>query len=311
MNRLVKTTSRPQLALQSYLDNLLQDATEEMAEVVEAVSVSEEQGVLDEFQAAVLEEQARDAQQVLVAATAVTAPLARTSIVVIEAPEPVLAPISTIAPLLQTLVAPIEEAEVLEIPVIEEPQVLVPPVVEVHLPPSNTPPPVDTQGRPSWAAEPFECLLFDVAGLTLAVPLVCLGSIYSLAGHELTPLFGQPEWFLGILPSQAGNLKVLDTARWVMPDRYRDDFKQGLQYVISVQGYEWGLAVHQVSRSLRLDPNEIKWRSHRGQRPWLAGTVIEHMCALLDVASLAELIASGGAKHMSGSKPNHKPTNIK
>jgi purine-binding chemotaxis protein CheW len=311
MNRLVKTTSRPQLALQSYLDNLLQDATEEMVEVVEAVSVVEEQGVLDEFQAAVLEEQARDAQQIAVAATAVIAPLARTSVVVIEAPEPVLAPVSTIAPLLQTLVAPIEEAEVLETPVIEEPQVRVSPVVEVHLPPSNTPPPVDTEGRPSWAAEPFECLLFDVAGLTLAVPLVCLGSIYSLAGHELTPLFGQPEWFLGILPSQAGNLKVLDTARWVMPDRYRDDFKQGLQYVISVQGYEWGLAVHQVSRSLRLDPNEIKWRSHRGQRPWLAGTVIEHMCALLDVASLAELIASGGAKHMSGSKPNHKPTNIK
>ena len=311
MNRLVKTTSRPQLALQSYLDNLLQDATEEMAEVVEALSVVEEQGVLDEFQAAVLEEQARDAQQVAVAATAVTAPLARTSVVVIDAPEPVMAPVSTIAPLLQTLVAPIKEAEVLETPVIEEPQVLVPPVVEVHLPPSNTPPPVDTEGRPSWAAEPFECLLFDVAGLTLAVPLVCLGSIYSLAGHELTPLFGQPEWFLGILPSQAGNLKVLDTARWVMPDRYRDDFKQGLQYVISVQGYEWGLAVHQVSRSLRLDPNEIKWRSHRGQRPWLAGTVIEHMCALLDVSALAELIASGGAKHMSANKPNHTPTHVK
>ncbi len=198
-----------------------------------------------------------------------------------------LASVSTIAPLLQALV---------------------PPVVEVHLPPSNPPPPVTSNGRPAWAAEPFECLLFDVAGLTLAVPLVCLGSSYSLAGHELTPLFGQPDWFLGILPSQAGNLKVLDTARWVMPDRYRDDFRQGLQYVISVQGYEWGLAVHQVSRSLRLDPNEIKWRSHRGQRPWLAGTVIEHMCALLDVSELAELIASGGAKHMGGSKPTLKST---
>ena len=182
---------------------------------------------------------------------------------------------------------------------------LVEPVADVHLPPSNTPPPEDSDGRPSWAVEPFECLLFDVAGLTLAVPLVCLGSIYSLAGHELTPLFGQPEWFLGILPSQAGNLKVLDTARWVMPDRYRDDFRQGLQYVISVQGYEWGLAVHQVSRSLRLNPNEIKWRSHRGQRPWLAGTVIEHMCALLDVAQLAELIASGGAKHLGAGKSLH------
>ena len=64
------------------------------------------------------------------------------------------------------------------------------------------------------------------------------------------------------------------------------------------QGYEWGLAVHQVSRSLRLDPSEIKWRSQRGQRPWLAGTVIEHMCALLDVAELAELIASGAVKQL-------------
>jgi purine-binding chemotaxis protein CheW len=54
-----------------------------------------------------------------------------------------------------------------------------------------------------------------------------------------------------------------------------------------------------VSRSIRLDPNEIKWRSQRSQRPWLAGTVIEHMCALLDVAALAELIASGAVKNMS------------
>ncbi|SDU52552.1 CheW domain-containing protein [Pseudomonas mandelii] len=298
MNRPVKITSRPQQALQSYLDSLLMEATEELpleveavAEVIEVVEAVEVEAALDEFQAAVLEEQARDAQKSVVAAAPVVAPVvtavAKAPVVIEDAPAPILAPVSTLAPLLQTLV---------------------PPLVEVHLPPSNTPPPVETDGRPAWAAEPFECLLFDVAGLTLAVPLVCLGSIYSLAGHELTPLFGQPEWFLGILPSQAGNLKVLDTARWVMPDRYRDDFRQGLQYVISVQGYEWGLAVHQVSRSLRLDPNEIKWRSHRGQRPWLAGTVIEHMCALLDVSALAELIASGGAKHMGGSKPLHKPT---
>ena len=264
MNRPVDIKTRPQLALQSYLDALLQEATEEVLpepilvlDEALALPVVEAEAGLDEFQLAVLEEQARDAVVVPVA--------------VVVAPEPV-------------------------------PLVLVPPVAEVHRPPSITPPPVETDGRPAWAAESFECLLFDVAGLTLAVPLVCLGSIYSLEGQELTPLFGQPEWFLGILPSQAGNLKVLDTARWVMPDRSRDDFRQGLQYVISVQGYEWGLAVHQVSRSLRLDPNEIKWRSHRGQRPWLAGTVIEHMCALLDVAELAELIASGAVKDLPGNK---------
>jgi len=260
MNRPVELKTRPQLALESYLDALLQDATaQEFPEPILVLEPAvEPEAVLDEFQLAVLEEQARDARSVV--------PMT-----------PQVAPV---------VVAP----------------AVVEPVVEVHLPPSITPPRVAGDDRPSWAAEPFECLLFDVAGLTLAVPLVCLGSIYSLEGQELTPLFGQPEWFLGILPSQAGNLKVLDTARWVMPDRYRDDFRQGLQYVISVQGYEWGLAVHQVSRSLRLDPNEIKWRSHRGQRPWLAGTVIEHMCALLDVAELAELIASGAVKAMPVNK---------
>ena len=314
MNRPVKLKSRPQMALQSYLDSLLEEIPDELPEqVASQPEVIESAEALDEFQAAVLEEQARDAEKAAraVAPVAAPAPVARAPVVLLETAEPVRV-VSTLAPLLQTQllqavpepVEPEPEAPAAE-PVV---QALVTPLVEVHLPPSNTPPPVDTDGRPAWASEAFECLLFDVAGLTLAVPLVCLGSIYSLAGHELTPLFGQPEWFLGILPSQAGNLKVLDTARWVMPDRYRDDFRQGLQYVISVQGYEWGLAVHQVSRSLRLDPNEIKWRSHRGQRPWLAGTVIEHMCALLDVAALAELIASGGAKHMPGSKPNHKPT---
>ncbi|MBC3270353.1 CheW domain-containing protein [Pseudomonas sp. SWRI81] len=314
MNRPVKLTSRPQQALQSYLEDLLQDVPEALPLPVESPQVvqqaqpaiAESTEAMDEFQAAVLEEQARDAQKtVSPAAAPVPAPVTKAPVALIDEPR---APLSTLAPLLQTQLLNVPEPEPEPEPQVAEPQVLVPPLVEVHLPPNNPPPPVETDGRPAWAAEAFECLLFDVAGLTLAVPLVCLGSIYSLAGHELTPLFGQPEWFLGILPSQAGNLKVLDTARWVMPDRYRDDFRQGLQYVISVQGYEWGLAVHQVSRSLRLDPNEIKWRSHRGQRPWLAGTVIEHMCALLDVAALAELIASGGAKHLGGNKPLHKPT---
>lgn len=279
MKQPVLIPTRPQLALQSYLDGLLQEATEELLaaepEPVMPLLMPEVETVaLDDFAAAVLEEQVRDAA-LPAPAPAVVVPIRAPAALAVELPEGV-----------------------------QVEQALARPLVDVHLP---TAPggrlPALSDGRPAWAAEPFECLLFDVAGLTLAVPLVCLGSIYSLAGRELTPLFGQPEWFLGILPSQSGNLKVLDTARWVMPDRYRDDFREGLQYVISVQGYEWGLAVHQVSRSLRLDPNEIKWRTQRGQRPWLAGTVIEHMCALLDVAELAELIASGAVKHMAKAVP--------
>ena len=298
LNRPVEIATRPQLALQSYLDALLQDATEDLPEVLPAQA---QFSADDDFEAAVREEQEHDKRM-----QALATPIA----VAVAAPAPVALPVAVAAPVVVPVAAPVVakvEAEVVPeiVKVVPVPAVeLIEPVAEVHLATTQrtpTPPPT-SNGRPAWAEEPFECLLFDVAGLTLAVPLVCLGSIYPLAGHDLTPLFGQPDWFLGILPSQSGNLKVLDTARWIMPDRYRDDFRQGLQYVISVQGYEWGLAVHQVSRSLRLDPNEIKWRSQRGQRPWLAGTVIEHMCALLDVSELAELIASGAVKQMQKTK---------
>ncbi|SDR97742.1 purine-binding chemotaxis protein CheW [Halopseudomonas litoralis] len=148
----------------------------------------------------------------------------------------------------------------------------------------------------AWREAPFEALLFDVGGLTLAVPLVSLGSIHSLDG-PITPLFGQPDWFLGILPTPAGNLKVLDTARWIMPERYTQELRDNLRFVISVQGHEWGMAVHGVSQSIKLDPAQVKWRSGQGKRPWLAGTVIDQMCALLDVEALAELITAG--KHAS------------
>lgn len=155
-------------------------------------------------------------------------------------------------------------------------------------PPPGTPPAVE----PGWRNEPFEALLFDVGGLTLAVPLVSLGTIHALEA-PITPLFGQPDWFLGLLPTAGSNLKVLDTARWVMPERYHASLKEGLRFVISVEGCEWGMAVHGVRESIRLHPQQIKWRSGQGKRPWLAGTVIEHMCALLDVAALAELISRG------------------
>lgn len=280
MSRPLATATRPQLALQSYLDGLLQDAANELADSLEADDFSVDSISLDEFEAAVLEEQVRDAR--IIAQVPVAKP-------VIE-----LAPRPLVLPTIEMPLPAVETPEPVPVVVAENPVSEAAQVV----PDALVVPELVQQGRPEWAEGPFECLLFDVAGLTLAVPLVCLGSIYPLQGQELTPLFGQPDWFLGILPSQAGNLKVLDTARWVMPDRYRDDFREGLQYVISVQGYEWGLAVHQVSRSIRLDPNEVKWRSQRTQRPWLAGTVIEHMCALLDIASLAELIASGAAKRM-------------
>ncbi|UTF60769.1 chemotaxis protein CheW [Gilvimarinus sp. DA14] len=144
-------------------------------------------------------------------------------------------------------------------------------------------------GRPQWAQDDFEVLLFKVCGLTLAVPLITLGQITPLT-DELTPLFGQADWFMGLQPAPSGKVRTINTAKFVMPERYDPVFEQTAKYVISINGVPWGLAVDKVEQPIRLNPEDVKWRSERSQRPWLAGTVKAHMCALLDIPKMGELL---------------------
>ena len=146
-----------------------------------------------------------------------------------------------------------------------------------------------SNGRPVWAQESFEVLLFTVSGLTLAVPLIALGQIQPLT-DELTPLFGQADWFMGLQPTPSGKVRTVNTAKFVMPERYDPAFVESAQYVVSISGVPWGLAVDNVEQPMRLNPDDVKWRSSRSKRPWLAGTVKEHMCALLDIPMMAKLL---------------------
>jgi len=146
-------------------------------------------------------------------------------------------------------------------------------------------------GRPQWAQERFDVLLFDVSGLTLAVPLVALGQIVKI-GEELTPIFGQTDWFMGLLNSPQGQIKTVNTALFVMPEKYSDSFLASAKYVISIDGLPWGLAVDVVNQPISIDPDEVKWRTSRTSRPWLAGTVKSAMCALIDIPQMGAMLTA-------------------
>ncbi len=143
-------------------------------------------------------------------------------------------------------------------------------------------------GRPVWAQEPFEALLFNVSGLTMAVPLAELGSIYPVT-EDLTPIFGQIEWLIGLLPINGTNIRTVNTAKVVMPERYESGFVESFRYVISISGHDWGLAVDSVDKAITLEPSAVRWRTARSKRAWLAGTVVDYMCALVDVKVMAQL----------------------
>jgi len=151
-------------------------------------------------------------------------------------------------------------------------------------------------GRPEWSYKPFECLIFSVAGLKLAVPLILLGAIHRI-DRPVKSIPGSPRWYMGIRPDPVQNLRVVDSAEWIMAGRAPADARDHYKFIIRLDRSEWGLACDHVAESFTLRPEAVRWRSARSKRPWLAGTVIEQMCALVDVRSMADLLVRAEREH--------------
>jgi len=135
-----------------------------------------------------------------------------------------------------------------------------------------------------------------VAGLQLAVPLVLLGAIHRIE-EEIRPIPGSPRWYMGIRPDRDHNLRVVDTAEWIMAGRVPAGARDNYRFVIRLDDSEWGLACDDVAQSFTLRPDEVRWRTARSKRPWLAGTVVDHMCALIDVRTMAHLLVRAEREH--------------
>ncbi|BES71947.1 chemotaxis protein CheW [Marinobacter nanhaiticus D15-8W] len=179
----------------------------------------------------------------------------------------------------------------------EAPEAAITPIIETTPQPVATPEPEpQAQGLPDWAGHAFECLIFKVAGLQLAVPLVLLGAIHRVES-ELHEIPGRPPWFMGMLSSSERNLRVVDTAEWVMAGRVPQGAREGYKFVIRLDQSDWGLACDEVAQSFTLSPDDVRWRSERSRRPWLAGTVVGHMCALLDVSAMTRLLSRAEKEH--------------
>lgn len=204
-------------------------------------------------------------------------------------------------------------------PVVETPAVQAPVVTPVEVPTEAPAPPVSVpqtteetavqadnkveaqpaaDGRPDWAQGDFQCLLFKVAGLTLAVPLARLNGVVPWDDDKLTEMPNHRAWFLGLSEHHGQRIKLIDTAAVVLPaDRYArlgpaDSSRLGK--VVMIDDKRWGLACEEVGEVITLTAESVKWRTEKGRRPWLAGTVIDHMCALLDTDAFAGVLREQG-----------------
>lgn len=139
----------------------------------------------------------------------------------------------------------------------------------------------------------FQAMFFDVAGLTIAVPLIELGGIHKV--DKINSLMGKPDWFKGVMLYRDEKINVVDTALWVMPEKCDETLRDSLnyQYVIMLNDSSWGLMAENLIDTVVLRQDEVKWLDSGHKRPWLAGLVKEKMCALLDVSALIQLLDKG------------------
>ncbi|AZT84405.1 chemotaxis protein CheW [Marinobacter sp. NP-4(2019)] len=162
--------------------------------------------------------------------------------------------------------------------------------------PEPEPGPESPPSRPEWSEHPFECLIFTVAGLQLAVPLILLGAIHRIE-ESVRHIPGSPRWYMGIRADSDHNLRVVDTAEWIMAGRAPANARDNYRFVIRLDNSDWGLACDDVAQSFTLKPDDVRWRTARSKRPWLAGTVVNHMCALIDVRTMADLLIRAEREH--------------
>jgi len=145
----------------------------------------------------------------------------------------------------------------------------------------------------SYRQGDFQTLFFNVAGLTIAVPLIELGGIHKI--DKTTSLMGKPDWFKGVMLYRDEKINVVDTALWVMPEKCDETLKNSLnyQYIIMLNDSRWGLMAENLVDTVVLQQDEVKWLDSTSKRPWLAGLVKNKMCALLDVDALIALLNEG------------------
>ena len=147
--------------------------------------------------------------------------------------------------------------------------------------------------QPVIPNEEFQVLLFEVAGLTLAVPLTDLGGIHKIT--TVSPIFGKPSWLNGVMLHNNEKFNVVDTAKWVMPEKSASKLSDSAsyKYIIVLDKSGWGLSCERLIANDSILPEQVKWRNVETSRPWLSGMIKNKMCALMNVPQLINMLNQG------------------
>ncbi|MFI3136649.1 MAG: chemotaxis protein CheW [Methylococcaceae bacterium] len=141
---------------------------------------------------------------------------------------------------------------------------------------------------PDWSRAEFQALFFKVDHLIMATPLITLSRTLKF-NRKPTKIPAQPSWFLGLLDDHGKKISVLDSGQLIFgkaKGSLRDLNERPFAYLLISADEKWGLACDDILSVGKLSPEKIRWRTLRTLRPWLIGTVINELAAVIDINQL-------------------------
>ena len=141
--------------------------------------------------------------------------------------------------------------------------------------------------------QPFSALVIEAGNLTLLAPLHALGGVAPLDSLEVRPTPNHSVWYLGLADTKQGRVQLIDLAAVVTPED-RDYEPDTARQVVFLAGSRFALACRAIHGTRVIQPDSLRWRSHRRRLPWLAGVEREKMATLLDLEALDRTLDEGG-----------------
>jgi len=132
-----------------------------------------------------------------------------------------------------------------------------------------------------------QALLFEVAGMQLALTLDELEGIENWPEEGLSQLPGQPDYVIGTLSRPKQHTQVIDLTTLITNQSSNSTDNR---YILLVNNKQLGLAVSAIRHVVKLESDNVRWRREPGQRPWLAGMLMSPLSSIISLTELLKIL---------------------
>jgi len=133
----------------------------------------------------------------------------------------------------------------------------------------------------------MQALLFEVAGMQLALSLDELDGIENWPENGLSQIPGHPSYVVGTLSRPQQHTQVIDLTTLITNQSSNSDNNR---YILLVDNKQLGLAVSAIRHVVKLDGDNVRWRREPGQRPWLAGMLMSPLSSIISLPELLKIL---------------------